>query len=399
VSKTEAAFLSFFCLGGPHCKTELMAMNTHGEERSVSQGLLEQIGRSTGAEQQDAINKLIEQAEASNDPEDWNNAALGLYQGKRFDEGIDMLTQLVAKFPSQDAYRQNLATAYSQIESIDLSRFHLNYLVEHGSTEEIRRMAENQLSAYEAFLGMGEKDSKLRDFQTGFLKESISLDSTVPKNYIELARLFIWMVKLQPGQEWFKAASEVLEEGLRACSDRREMLELLAYVYVRADPERRLNGVVKELEQIAPESTILETLAEVFRQGGGSASQEMTFRVRMLMDQLSRRDDRMSEAALQDLARIVDQYAQNSSYRVNYALALGMTGHFEEALREATRLDQVADQQYMFHFNLGYIFWRLGDDARGRRHLQLADQYASNEEEKKSVRDRVTELEQLGAAE
>jgi tetratricopeptide (TPR) repeat protein len=358
-----------------------------------SNRLLDQIDHGDSVQQRAAIDQLLALAEKSNDPDNWNVAALGLHRLQRFDEEIDILTQLVEKFPSTDVYRLNLATAYSQVESIDLCRFHLRFLIDHAFTEEMRHLGDEQLRGYESFLGLGESDTRLRDLQVNFLEESIVVDPAAPRNYIELSRLMTRISKFEPGEDLFGRAAEVLEQGLTACTDRQEILENLSFCYLHADPKQRMNAVVKELEAIAPDSRILESLANVFRQGGGSGSEALATRVQMLMQQVGQKDEALSEAALRDLARVVETYSDTTSYRLSYAFCLGMTGRTEEAMRQAERLDQVQNREHGFHFNLGQIFWWSGDPARGRYHLQLAVQYATSEEERKDARDRIAELE------
>jgi tetratricopeptide (TPR) repeat protein len=286
--------------------------------------LLDQIDHGDSVQQRAEIDQLLALAEQSNAPDNWNVAALGLHRLQRFDEEIDILTQIVEKFPSTDVYRLNLATAYSQVESIDLCRFHLRVLIDHASAEEMRHLGDEQLRGYESFLGLGESDTQLRDLQVNFLEESIAVDPAAPRNYIELSRLMTRISKFEPGAEFGRAA-EVLEQALAACRDRQEILENLSFCYIHADPKQRMNEVVKELEAIAPDSRILESLANVFSEGGGHGSEALAARVQMLMQQVEQKDEALSEAALRDLARIVDTYSDTTSYRLSYGFCLGMT--------------------------------------------------------------------------
>jgi hypothetical protein len=197
-------------------------------------------------------------------------------------------------------------------------------LIDHASTEEMRHLGDEQLRGYESFLGLGESDTQLRDLQVNFLEESIAVDPAAPRNYIELSRLMTRISKFEPGAEFGRAA-EVLEQALAACRDRQEILENLSFCYIHADPKQRMNEVVKEFEAIAPDSRIVESLANVFSEGGGHGSEALAARVQMLMQQVEQKDEALSEAALRDLARIVDTYSDTTSYRLSYAFCLGMT--------------------------------------------------------------------------
>jgi hypothetical protein len=184
-----------------------------------------------------------------------------------------------------------------------------------------------------------------------------------------------------------------LETGLAASAERREILELLAFCYLQSDPDHRLNAITKQLEVVAPESGILESLADIVRFGGGPATEGLAGRAQMLLQQVQQPDEGLREAVLRDLARIVDTHPNISSYRMIYAFALCLSGRTEEALRQGERLAEFPSQAYSFYFNLGQIFWLSGDSVRGRHHLELAIQYAANEQEKRDAFDRIAELE------
>ncbi len=365
--------------------------STPAPRTNESNRLLAQIQRGDPAQQKTAIDQLLALAEESNSPDIFSDAAIGLNHLRRFDEAIDILTQLVEKFPAEDTYRVNLATAYGQAECFDLCRCHLEYLLHHSSSEEVRDLAHAQTQAYDAFLGLDESNLQLRDLQWDFLEECIAVDPAVPRNYIELARLMMHASKSEPGSDLFAGAAEVLDRGLAACADRQEILENLCFCYFHADQKHRMNAIVKELETIAPDSRILETLAGVFRDG--VASETLGTRVEMLMQQVVSKDENLSEAAIRDMARIVDTYSDTTSYRLRYAFCLGITGRMEEAARQAVRLEQVESREHSFHFNLGQIFWWSGDPERGRNHLQLAMQYAASDRERQDAKDRMDELE------
>ncbi len=373
-------------------KERVMSIPQDSEE-NLERELLDRIKLGVEAEQQATIEELIKKAEQSNDPNDWNLAAIGFHQANRFDEAIDILTQLVDKFPANDIYRLNLATAYSQIESIDLCRFHLKYLAERGSTDEMRRIAKEQLSGYESFLGLGESDAKLRDLQIRFLEEAITRDSRAPENYIRLARLFIRISKLEPGGGGFTRATKVLEAGLNAIPNHREILELLLYCYLHTDLDQKMNATVSQLEQVAPGSSVLELLGDIYTNRGRGLSENLSWRAQSLMQQVGQSNEGWGNAALRDLTRIVDTYPDNPFYRLNYAFALITVGRTQESLLQAVMLDQVSSEEHGFHFNLGQIFWLSGEPVRGRRHLDLAIQYATTEQEEKDARERIAELE------
>jgi tetratricopeptide (TPR) repeat protein len=365
----------------------------HDSDNRPTLDLFEKIKLGTNHEKKIAIDALVEAAERSNNPDGWSAAALGYHQAGMFDQEIEILTQLVHKFPAMDVYRLNLATAYSQVESIDMCRFHLGYLVEHGLSEEARRIGQEQLRGYEAFIGLGEIDVRLRQLQVDFLRENIARDSLVASNYVKLAGLLKYVGKLEPGGGWFSDAVAILETGLAACADRREILEHLGYYYAQSDPNRRLDATLRQLEQEVPDSNILESLANLFREGGGPDFEGLTDRARLLMQEAGRPDKALVEAAIRDLVRIVDGHPGSISYRLIYAFALVMAERRGEALRQAEGLSELSNHVHSFHFNLGQIFWCAGDPVRGRHHLELAIQFATDEQQERDARDQIAELE------
>src|SRR3954447_1562471 len=127
--------------------------------------LLDRVREGHPAEQQAAIAKLTERAECSNDREDWHRLAIALFAMRRFDEAIVIWDRLVENAPDQDWMRLNLATAYSQVKQVGLCRYHLGYLAQHASSEELRRTGREQLNGYEAFMGLTEADIELRSRQ------------------------------------------------------------------------------------------------------------------------------------------------------------------------------------------------------------------------------------------
>jgi hypothetical protein len=96
-------------------------------------------------------------------------------------------------------------------------------------------------------------------------------------------------------------------------------------------------------------------------------------------------DKGQHEAALHDLAGLVAMYADNPFYRSNYAFALTADGQREAALQQAAILDKSQVDTSSFHFNLEQIFWIPGNATKGRQHLQLAFDYAADDEERQDV--------------
>ena len=118
----------------------------------------------------------------------------------------------------------------------------------------------------------------------------------------------------------------------------------------------------------------------------------MSARVNSLFEQATNGDDATRSAALDGLHRIVAEAPDNPWYRVTYAFALAANGAHDEALSHAAILSQLSLESHASHFNLAQIYCLSGDPDNGRRHFELALRYASTDDERQDVRDRIREL-------
>ena len=86
-------------------------------------------------------------------------------------------------------------------------------------------------------------------------------------------------------------------------------------------------------------------------------------------------------------------YPDNPDYRVTYAFDMMAANRKDAALPRAHYLTSLPISSHSFHFNLGQVFWLCGDAEHGRHHLNLARQYAENDQEREDVRERISDLE------
>ena len=355
--------------------------------------LITRIKQGTAAERESAIEQLYALARKDNDLDTWNTVGVGLHFAGRNDEAVRLFDRLVQSAPANDAYRLNLATCYSQNEQIALCREQLLYVAEHGSTEENRKLAREQLQGYDSFLGNTEQDRKLADLQMRSLRQRITQTSKNAEDFKNLARLLVKRGRLDPAGDWLEQAVRVLEEGTAAFPKEVELLELLISCYLRHDPNNRLDSALKRLERIAPDSRALSILANQDEDEGRRFVENNQARADDLLQQVIQGDQTRRNAALQDLVGLVNMYGDNPFYRGNYAFALMVCGQPAAALQQAAILEKNPAATHSFHFNLGQVYWLCGDDKKGRQHLQLAYDYASNDQERQDVKDRISDLE------
>jgi tetratricopeptide (TPR) repeat protein len=355
--------------------------------------LMERVRTGEPSEQDAAISELAERAEKSNDKYDWNWVALALFETRRFDQAIAILDELIQAFPDEDVIRINLATAYSQVSQVGLCRLHLKYLAEHGGTEEVRKTGREQLEGYEQFIGLTEADTELRKLQIAALREATSIDGCPAEDFLRLAKLLQRAADLYPDGGWMDQSRATLEAGVAKYPQDVTLLEPLVAAYLSSDPEKRLDATLRCLETLAPDSRVFKVLAEVSREDTSGWGRDMSQRVHHLLGLVAGDDPARREPALSDLRRIVEQYPQNTDYRVHYGFALMVIGDREEAARQAKILDSVDEPSHSFHFNLGQIFYYCGDRVKGRAHLELAAKYANDEQERRDAWERISDLE------
>jgi tetratricopeptide (TPR) repeat protein len=356
--------------------------------------LLRRIHQGSEAETNQALNELVGRAQNSQDPDEWNAAALGFHYAGLNDQATQIFNTLVQNYPDRDIYRLNLATSYAQTEQVELCRHHFQQLAQNGSSEQLRQLGIQQLEGYERFLGLTEDDERLRELQIKSLSKAIAGSEPARDDFIWLARILILRSKLESGGNWLEQAVSVLERGRKVFPDDKAIVELLVAAYLRHDPEGRLNETLIQLEKIDPNSAALELLASQNDEDTAKFSENIHGRVDSLIQIVVESNDTNGrEAALQDLGKIVAMYPQNSQYRLTYAFALMILDRREAALQEAQRLSELDTDVHSFHFNLGQIFWICGDPPKGRHHLNIALSCAKTEQERQEVSDRIAALE------
>lgn len=299
--------------------------------------LFERIKQGSKAEQEDILHQLDQRANSSNEPEDWNLLGLGLQAASRFEEAIKIFEYLVESFLGQDVYRLNLATTYSQAGQFELCRYHLQELAEHGSTEESRKLGQEQLEELEHWLKQTEQDTMLRQLQLESLRKRIQSCQGSADDFQRLGGLLLQMNASEPGQFWLDEAISVLEQGRQSFPDAVGILEYLANCYAHKDPDNRLDleKVLDKLEKVAPDSPVLE----IFRNTDDSENREFLEQrlqqAHRLLDQSQSEDPKLRTSALRELQKMINMAPNNSDYRVVYAFALTGTGQYEAALQQA----------------------------------------------------------------
>lgn len=340
----------------------------------------------------DALGELESRARVSGNPDQYADLARAYIVLRRFDDAVDILSRLVEFDASRDEDRFSLAMSYWQLEQVELCRLHLAHVAEHAVSEPLRSRANVELRQYVEALGLGELDKQLMLRQEASLREQLTNVSAPAVSFIRLGRLLLRRGRLTGEADMQACAATTLEDGHQRHPKDPTILELLIFCYLHHDAGERLDRALHELEQIDPESDLLNDLKRQ-RPEDSESVQRVAERVKGLLQQASTGNPPTRQAALKGLGAIVANAPTNTQYRLAYAFALVGNSEYSKALENAMLLSQTSIESHAFHFNLGQIFWLSGDDVRGRFHLELSLRYAHTDEERKDVRDRIAYLE------
>jgi len=360
------------------------------------QALFEHLQQGSDTERERILNDLLQRAQGSGDAEDWNVFALGLQAAGKLEDAINIFKQLIEAFPERDIYRLSLATTYSQAGQFELCRYHLRYLEEHAASEEMRDVAKQQLEGMERFLKKTALDEQLQQLQIASLRERIQSSEVSADDYQRLGKLLLLRERQAFEDVSLDETTAILEQGQKHFPEAEGILELLIACYLRKDPQRRLESALKTLEEINPDSHLLQLVANIDDAERAAYVQQMDRRMQELMMQVQAKDPALTKAALEELRKIVTLYPSNLDYRLTYAFALCIAGRNAEAMQQAELLDKNDIPSHTYHFNLGQVFWLCGDVVRGRQHLDLSIQYASTDEEKQDALERIAYLSKGG---
>ncbi|WP_394839470.1 hypothetical protein LVJ94_21520 [Pendulispora rubella] len=368
---------------------------THARSDPDAQALLERVEHGTDDERERALMALRKRAEMTKDADHWNTAGIAYSRAGQHSIARPIFERLVRAHPNGDAYRMNLAISLSQAQEVAGCRHHLSLLAEKGSSPDIRRSAQEQLRGYEEMLGLTPDARALREHQMEALRSAVARRER-PEDYAALGRHLLREEKLEPLQGALDEAIAVLEDGHAAFPSDVTVLEYLIACYLRTGPHARLDAALEKLERIAPQSRLLSIVAESAADAkDNDFVRQRQARADELVVAAMKGSGAGRQAALDDLARIVAGAPDNVGYRLAYAFALSMCGAVERAREHAEIVARAIGESHEQHFNLGQVFWRAGDQPRGKEHLELARRYAKTPKEHADVDAILRELEAL----
>ncbi len=352
--------------------------------------LLEHIQRGTDQERSAALETLGKRAEVGGQAEDWSRYGLGLLAAGQLQAAQEVFEVLAKQEPTVDQHRLNLAVIYAQRHQYEIARYYLDYVAQKGTSEEGRKIGREQLAALTRDLSASDPNQQLHRRERTSLEKRVASRQATPEDYRLLGRLLIQ--ESRGGEDLLRETASILETGHTRFPLDSGLLELLIYCYLRSDPNHRLDDVVLALDKLDPNSEILRTLRSQPNDQAEPHRRELLDRAYDLLQLTQQADPTLQAAALEELRKLVARFPENLHYQCLYAFALGGCGQKDEALRQAAIIARNAGDSYSLHFNLGQIFWLVGDQAQGRSHLDLAYAYAPNGNERASVNKLVSEL-------
>jgi tetratricopeptide (TPR) repeat protein len=373
--------------------TQFQSLLLSAGDDEQTAALLRQVEEAAPGQGDAALQALVDRARQTASPDDYNAIGLALHALGRTDQAVGLFQNLVEQFPDGDTYRMNLAALSGQLGQSALCRVQLRHVIEHGADERMRRLASDQLDGYEKFVGLDLDSIRLRDLQLRSLRGRVAGGRATASDFVNLGRLILKQSTLEGRLDLFDEAAQTLQKGAAAFPHDVAMLELLLFCHVRAGRDTDVDAVSLRLEKIDPHSSVLAQLRASRDVDAEAWSRKMAARCQHLLGVISNGTSDEKEAALTELQRISAGAPANVNYRVSYAFGLIIVGKRTEALAEAMALDTIERPEHAFHFNLGQVLWGTGDPARGRRHLNLAIEYATSDEERRDVHERIADLE------
>ncbi len=337
----------------------------------------------TDAERDEALQRLAAQAQAQ--PDDlaaWHEYALGLGRAGRHAEAARLFEALVEAAPETALYRRNLGVALSQLGHYQLARVQLQYVAEHSADEDERAVARQQVETLDRDFLADEQNERLAELQLAALRQRRETARIDGNGRALLVRRLLRRQPRHPDEPLIEEATTVLEEGLAESPDAVPLLELVVWCYTQLDPHNRLDAAVARLERLAPNSRVIELLGSNLKVD--NAASIPPARVGELIKKVMSDDPAVRAAAVEDLGAIVAMYP-DAYRRSAYACALGIVERRDEAKAQAERAAQDAGEDHATHFNIGRVLWVTGDEAAGRHHLDLAWQFARNDDDRRGV--------------
>jgi hypothetical protein len=362
-----------------------MAASLTTRPRIVFEGDIErlraQLDAASEPDRRSLVSGLHAKARESEQPRDWDELATACHILDWRTHAIEILEELVA---GTDGYRFKLAVNLFNARQFNLSAYHFRQVCEHGSTENMRDAAREQLAVVEqAWLG-DDAEREWRSRQRHALEERVVDGGAGAEDFRRLADLLLRIERIDPREATIAQAVEVLERGRARVPADLGIIEMLARCRAQYDPDGKLEPMLDALRRRAPESDVFNLVA---RRGQAPSYDDssVTWAQRYLIDVIANGGPSIAGPALCDLHRLAVNQPYDLSVRAAFAAALMRCGETGRALEEARAVAGFGPEEWAIQFRLGVLFQRGNDVDRARHHARRALELASTDDERREA--------------
>lgn len=348
---------------------------------SSNVSLFDRIQNGSVNERREAVSQLVRRARRTSDPVDVDAAGLGLHLAGCTREAVVWYRPLVKEVAVIDA----------RTSPVPLCRQHLRHLAEYGKTDEIQRLAQEQLNAYERSIGISPKDIQLREVVKRSLKSFIDRGDAAPADYEVLGPILLEEHVVEGSQEALKEALQYLRQGASEFASHPSIFQYYMLSLLRCRNETSVDEFAIQLERAVPEWIALAIAIEnISGIKSPELAQRTELRTRQLLQEVGGKDDNLRMTALSELALLSAAAPFDVLHRARYAFGLMVADDVREGIRQAHLIAALVAPNFGVHFNVAQLLWGGRDAAGCRRHFWLAFEYALDEEQRGMLEERLS---------
>lgn len=223
------------------------------------------------------------------------------------------------------------------------------------------------------------------ELSTAYWRERVAVRGR-DEDYVGLVRML-----LQAHSQGVPDAVEDAYVLLREAAERHPravaVWEHLALVAPLSGRSAEMDEVLAVIERLDPTSRVLAVTDDLSPESVREWSESASVKQAELFTQAQSADSEVAHRAVAELERWARAYPENSTYVVNYVLALFIRGRLDEARVAALSALSIEDGSFADAFNLGQVLLGSGERDRGLTMLHAALDRAASDEERELVED------------
>jgi len=353
--------------------------------------LSERLAHASAAQREQILQKLRQRAATSGDADDVNQLALACVQLRRFRPAAELWEQLLEATPpspAADVYRMSLATTYDDLGFSALSHHHFRYLVERGTTDQLRHIGTDQLERLDEEEADGRVQAELR--QQRFVLALRRAESAGDLVDLEtLGTLLPEIIHGEPSLDRISRVRRLLEAAEQKYPYSAAVLLGLLFATDELGDQPAYDRVKCRLEELVDNGAAIalsgDTSAMAARVARGTPAEAAPHLFRLAQES----DPDVAEAAAEDLEVLANSNPRDSNSVFAYGFMLVAQGRRADLRAQLERLLALEEPTHHYHFNAGQLFMLAGDADRGRRSLRLSLELARTEEDVADAREKL----------